>query len=126
MKTCFRITLESHKNIRAISVFAITPIYPDFGTETRFIEIILTEMATIFKGLMNQYKFIYHNLFWASFNRINEKDQRKNEIDFFILLNINHNLTETDVENSDVKSQIERQIQTPQTKENGWILDKLK
>ena len=82
-------------------------------------------MATIYKRLMNQYIFKYHNLFWASFYRINEKDQRKNEIEFFISLNINQNLTETDVDNFDVKSQIEHQIQILETKENGWIFDKL-
>ena len=46
-------------------------------------------------------------------------------MEFFTKVNINHNLTETDVDNIDVKSQLEHQIQNQETKESGWIFDKL-
>ena len=39
-------------------------------------------------------------------------------------MNINNNLTETDINNIDVKSQLEHQIQVQETKETGWIFDK--
>ena len=68
-------------------------------------------MATIYARLMNQYKFKYHTLFSASFYKISEEDQRGDETELFINLNINHNLTETDVNNIDIKSQLEDQIQ---------------
>ena len=67
----------------------------------------------------------YHTLFSASFYKINEKDQRNNEIEFYINLNINHNLTESAIENIDVRSHLEHQIQTQETKEPGWIFDKI-
>ena len=40
-------------------------------------------------------------------------------------LNINQNLTESDNDNIDVRSQIEHQKQVQETKESGWIFDKI-
>ena len=82
-------------------------------------------MATIYARLINQYKFKYHILFSASFYKINEEDQRSDEIELFINLKINNNSTETDINNIDVKSQLEHQIQVQETKESGWIFDKI-
>ena len=42
---------------------------------------------------------------------INEEDQRSDETELFINLNINNNLTETDINYIDVQSQLEHQIQ---------------
>ena len=63
-------------------------------------------------------------MFSASFFKIIEEGQRKDENEFFIKLNINHNLTESDIDNSDVKSQLEQQIQIQEIKESGWIFQK--
>ena len=41
-------------------------------------------------------------------------------------MNFNNNLTETDNNDIDVKSQLEHQIQIQETKESGWIFDKIK
>ena len=78
-------------------------------------------MATIYSKLINQYKFKNHILFSARFYKINEADQRNDEIN----LNINKNLTETEINDIDVKSQLEHQIQTQELKESGWIFDKI-
>ena len=40
-------------------------------------------------------------------------------------MKINNNLTETDINNIDVKSQLEHQMQVQGTKEAGWIFDKI-
>ena len=82
-------------------------------------------MATVYARLINQYKFKYHKLFSASIYKINEEDQRSDEIESFINLNIKNNLTETDIIKKDVKSQLEHQIQIQETKESGWIFDKI-
>ena len=82
-------------------------------------------MATIYSKLINHYKFNNHMLFSASFYKINEEDQRSDEIGLSINLNINNNLTETDINESDVKSQLEHQIQIQETKESRWIFDKI-
>ena len=76
-------------------------------------------MATIYARLINQYKRIYHTLFSASFYKINEEDQRSGETELFTTLNIKHKLTETDIDNNDVKSELENQIQIQETRESG-------
>ena len=40
-------------------------------------------------------------------------------------MNINNNLTESDIDNIDIKSHLENQIQHQETKESGWIFDKI-
>ena len=75
-------------------------------------------MATIYARIINQYKFKYHKLFSASFCKINEEDQRSDEIEKFINLNINNNLTETDIINIDDKSP----KKTPNSSSGDWKL----
>ena len=82
-------------------------------------------MATIYARLINQYKFKYHIVFSASFHKTNEEDQRSEETDIFINLNINHNSTESDINNIGAKSQLEHQIQIQEIKESGGIFDKI-
>ena len=40
-------------------------------------------------------------------------------------LNINHNLTESDIDNIDVRSQLDHQILVQENRESGWIFDKI-
>ena len=72
---------------------------------------------------INQFIFKYQAIFSASFNKNNEKDQRNIETEN---LNFNHNLTETDIDIIDVRSQLEHQFQIQENKESGWIFDKTK
>ena len=92
---------------------------PESGIEFRYIKKVIKELSVIYARLINQYIFKYHTLFSASFYRTNEEDQRSNEIELYINLNINQNLTETDIDNIDVRSQLEHQIQIQETKESG-------
>ena len=85
----------------------------------------LEEKATLYARIINQYKFKYHILFSASFYKNNEESQSSDEIELFYNLNINHNLTESDTNNIDVKSQLEHQIQIQETKESGWTFGKV-
>ena len=125
MKIGFKINLESHNFSHANSILTILPIYSKFGIEFRYINKIVKELFFIYARLLNQYKFKYHTLFSASFYKINEEDQRNNEIELYINLKINNNLTESDIDNIDIRSQIEHQIQIQETKESGWIFDKI-
>ena len=125
LKIGFKIILESHKTSHAISILNITPNFPEFGIEFRYINKIVRELSVIYATLINQYKFKYHTLFSASFYKINEEDQRNNEIELYMNLKINNNLTESDIDNIDVRSQLEHQIQIQETKESGWIFDKI-
>ena len=121
----FKIKLESHNINHAISILAITPNFPEFGIEFRYINKIIKELSVIYARLINQYKFKYHILFSAGFYNINEKDQRSNENELYINLNVFRNLTESDIDSTDVRSQLEHQIQIQETKESGWIFDKI-
>ena len=124
LKIGFKINLESHNFSHVNSILIITPNFPKFGIEFRYINKIVKELSVIYARLINQYKFKYHSLFSASFYKINEEDQRNNEIELFMNLKINNNLTESDINNIDVRSQLEQQIQVQETKESGWIFDK--
>ena len=66
LKICFKLNLESHNINPAISILTITPIYPYFCIETRYISRILKEMATIYAGLVKRFMFEYHKKFSAS------------------------------------------------------------
>ena len=76
LKIGFKINLESHNINHASSLVNIEPNFPDIGIETRYINKILKEMATIYASLINQYRFNYHIVFSTSFYKNNEEDQR--------------------------------------------------
>ena len=124
LKYGFIFNVESHNNIHANSILTITPNFPEFGIEFRYINKIIKDLSVIYARLTNQYIFKYHTLFSASFCKINEVDQRRRENEIYVNLNINHNLTESDIDNIDVRSQLEHQVQNQEMKESGWIFDK--
>ena len=124
LKNGFKINLESHNISHANSILTITPNVPEFGIEFRYIKKIVQELSVFYAILINQYKFKYHTIFSANFYKINEEDQRKNEIEVYMNLKINHNLTESDIDNIDVTSQLDHQILFQENRESGWIFDK--
>ena len=79
LKIGFKNISESHNIIHANSILTITPNFPEFGIEFRYINEIIKELSVIFARLINQYKFKNNTIFSASFYRINEEDQRYNE-----------------------------------------------
>ena len=125
LKIGFKINLESHNFSHANSILTILPKFPEFGIEFRYINTIVKELSFFYARLINQYKFKNHTLFSAIFYKINEEDQRNNEIELYINLKINNNLTESDIDNIDIRFQLEHQIQIQETKESGWIFDKI-
>ena len=124
LKIGYKINLESQNFNHANSILTITPNFPEFGIEFRYINEIVKELSNMYASLINQYKYKNHTLFSASFYKIKEEDQRKNEIEFYMNLNINHNLKESDIDNIDVRSHLEHQKEVQETKESGWIFDK--
>ena len=125
LKNGFKSNLESHNISHANSILTITPNFPEFGIEFRSTNKIVKEISIIYARLINQYKFKYHTFFSASFYKNNEEDQKYNEIELYINLKIKHNLTESDIDKIDVRSQLEHEIQIQETKESGWIFDKI-
>ena len=125
LKIGFKINLESHNIIHANSILTITPNFSKFGIEFRYINEIIKELSVIYARLINQYKFNFHTLFSASFYKIKEEDQRQNEIELYMNLKINHILIESDIDNIDVRSQLDHQILVQENRESGWIFDKM-
>ena len=67
LKNGLEINLESHNISHANSILTITPKFPEFGIEYRYINKIIKELSVIYARLINQYKFKYRTLFSASF-----------------------------------------------------------
>ena len=57
LKNGLKINLESHNISHANSILTITPKYPEFGIEFRYINKIINELSVIYARLINQYKF---------------------------------------------------------------------
>ena len=85
----------------------------------------MKELAVIYARMINQYKFRYQTVFSARFDKLDENNQTLDETEFFINLNINHNLTQTDIDNTDVMSPLEHQNQQQELKDSGWRFDKI-
>ena len=103
--------LVSHNYNHTNCILTNTPNFPEFGVEFGNIRKIIKKLSVIYARLINQYKFKYHKFLSASFYVINEEDQRNNETELFKHLNINPNLTESDIDIVDVRSQLQHNIQ---------------
>ena len=84
LKIGFKINLQRHNISHANSILTITPNFPEFVIEFRYIKKIKKEISIIYARLLSQYKFNYHTLFSVSIYKINEENQRNNEIDIYI------------------------------------------
>ena len=124
LKVGFKINLDSHHINHANSKLTIIPYHPEFGIEFRYINKIMKELAVIYARLINQYKFKYQTVFSARFDKQYEDGQLLDETELFINLNINQNLTQTDINNIDVVSPLEHQKQQQEMKDSGWRFDK--
>ena len=125
LKVGLKIILDSHHINHANSKITITPNYPEFGIEVCYINKIMKDLSVIYARLINQYKFKYHTVFSARFDKQNEDNQVLDETELFNNLNINHNLTQSDLDNIDVKSPLEFQIQQQEMKDSGKRVDKI-
>ena len=120
----FKINLDSHHFNHLNSKLTITPNHPEFGIQVRYDKKIMKDLSVIYARLKNQYKFRYQTVFSARFDKQNEDGQLIDETELFINLNINRNLTQTDIDNIDVVSPLDHQIQQQELKDSGWRFDK--
>ena len=116
LQVSFNISLDSHHINHAISKVIVRPNYSEFGNEVRFINKIMRELSVVYARVLNQYKFKCQTVFSARFDKQDENNQVLDETEIFINLIINHNLTGTDIDNLDIRSQLEHQIQIQETK----------
>ena len=125
LKVGFKINSDSHHINHANSKLTIIPNHPEFGIEFRYINRILKELAVIFARLKNQHKFSNQPVFSARFDKQDEDNQLLDETELFINLNIDQNLTQTDINNIDVVSTLEHQKQQQEMKDSGWRFHKI-
>ena len=124
LKVGFKIKLDGHHINHANSKLTIIPNYPEFEIEVRYINKIKKGISVLYARLINQYKFKYQTAFSARFDKQDEDNQVSDETELYINLYINHNSTQTDTDNIDVKSLLENQIQQQEMKDSGWRFDK--
>ena len=124
-KVANKINLDSHHINHLNSKVTITSNFENTGIEFRFINKIMREMSIIYARLINQYKFRYQTVFSVRFEKQNEDGQLLDETEFFINLNINQNLTQSDIDNINITFPQERQIQQQEMRDSGWRFDKL-
>ena len=125
LRAGFKIKLDSHHIIHANSKLTITSNYPEFGIEVRYNNKTMKELSFSFARLLKQYQFRYQTVFSTRFDKQDEDIQVLDETELFINLKINQNLTETDINNIDVKTPLEHQLQQQGTKNSGWRFDKI-
>ena len=77
-------------------------------------------MATIFASLRNQNIFDYQTVFSARLDKQREDGQMLDEIELYTNLTIIQILTESDIDNIDIKPTLENQNQKQETKNTGW------
>ena len=82
-------------------------------------------MATFFGRVINQNSFKCHTIFSANFYKINEEIKKDNEIEMCNKLKINQNITEPNINNIYVQSQLQHQIQIQELKNREGLLLKL-
>ena len=81
-------------------------------------------LFVVYARVINRYKFKYQTVFSARFDKQDEDNQVLDETELFNNLNINHNLTQSDLDKIDIKSPLEHQIHQQETKDSGWRFDK--
>ena len=84
LKVGFKINLDSHNLHHTNSKLTITPNFPDFGIEIRYINGIMKELSVFYARLLNQYKFKYQTVFSAIFDKQDENGQLLDETELFI------------------------------------------
>ena len=125
MKKGFNINLDNHHINHANSNITITPHFPELGLETKYINKIIKELSVIYARLINQNIFKYQTVFSARFDEQAEDNQVLDETELFINLKINHILTQSDLDNIDVVSQLDYQNLQQEMKDSGWSFDKI-
>ena len=81
-------------------------------------------MAAFYARLLGRYKFNDQTVFSAIFDKQDEDGQMLDEIEIYIKLPFNQNLTESDIGNIDTKTSVETQYQKQELKDIGWRFDK--
>ena len=81
---------------------------------------ILKEMSAIYARLINQYKFKYQIVFLVIFDK-----ETQEELENYVSLEVNQNLTWSDIEKYDLVRKTNTLIQNLEMKDSGWRFCKI-
>ena len=76
-------------------------------------------------GLLNQYKNEYQTVFPVEFKKFDEDGQESETVDLYITFEVNQNLTQIDIDNTNFQWDLEKQIHNQEKKISGWNFDKI-
>ena len=82
-------------------------------------------MTSIYARLNIRFKHQYQTSFSARFDKQDENNQVLDDIEIYINLNINQNLTESDFVRFHIKSSLGNQVQKQESKYSGCRFDKI-
>ena len=85
---------------------------------------ILWRISENYAIIMNQFEFEYRRVFSSRFDKQDENDQVLDENELYFNFNNDKNLSESDIDNNTVSSQLEKQIQNQETRDKGRNFDR--
>ena len=85
----------------------------------------MKETANTYQRLKNPYTFLHRTVFSTSVDKWDEINQVLFEIHLNKNLSFSQNLTESDLDNIDVRYQLEQQFENQELKDSGWRFDKI-
>ena len=84
----------------------------------------MNDMDNVHARLTYQHKLEYQTVLSARLDKQNEEYKVLDEIEFHKKLNINRNLTDSDIDNMNVRSLLEQDVLHQETKDWGWRFNK--
>ena len=117
----YDITVDRHHNKDLNSQITITSKFDDhFGIEMYHINDIFKEMAHIYAKFIKQYKFKYQLSFMLLFNKFEEDGDIRKEAEMVVKLNMVNNLTQSEIDNTNIQWEVEARKQNLEMRESGW------
>ena len=117
----YDITVDRHHKKDLNSQITISSKHDNlFGIEMYYINDIFKEMAHIYAKFINQYNFKYQLSFMLLFNKFEEDGDIRKEAEMVINLNMIKNLTQSEIDNTNIQWEVEARKQNLEMKESGW------
>ena len=118
LKAGFNINLDSHQNFHIISKLINTQ--KTSVVENIHVSNIVKKMSSIYARIKKQNKFNNQTVFSARFGKQNEDNKLTDEFETFNKFSTNQNLTGTDTDKTDVRSQLQQPLLNQESEGSGW------
>ena len=116
--------IDNHADKVANSQITITSKISNIGIDINHNIVILKEMVDVYAKLLNQYKFKDQLTFLVILIKYGEDNEPISEVELPITLSITQNLKQSELDNINIRWNLEKRIQSVQMKESGWNFQK--